>query len=152
MDAIGVGTSTYDHLKENHKHVIPLNGQEKSGSSGWGGKHEYAFDRSGKYKLANKRTEWHWRFMEALDPVNGDDLMLPPGADLRKQVCAPRFKLTPGGVRIELKEEIKKRLGESPDVFEAILYAHAEIGEEEVDLSDLELDLSGLTQANTWGS
>jgi hypothetical protein len=125
VDVIGVGSSVFDHLEDNHPHVIGLNSSVRSGRGNGGTGHQYATDKSGKYRLANKRTEWWWRFMEALDPVNGDDLMLPPDPGVLRQLTAPRYKLVVGGVRLELKADIKARLGISPDDAEAVIYAHA---------------------------
>ena len=72
-----------------------------------------------------------WRFMEALDPEAGQDLALPPGSEVRRQLTAPRCRLTVSGVLIEKKDEIRKRLGRSPDL-EAIVYAFYEPPEAEV--------------------
>lgn len=126
VDAIGVGTSTFDHLSEAHPHVIALGSAERSGTTDAWGKHSYATDRSGKYRLVNKRAEWWWRLMEALDPDHGTDLMLPPGTDVLRQLTSPRYRITAGGIALETKEQIRARLGESPDVAEAIVYAHAD--------------------------
>lgn len=105
VDVIGVGSSVYDHLKGAHVAVVPYNGAAKS----------LARDRSGQLAFANLRAEMWWRMREALDPVHGDGLALPPGRQLLSDLCAPRWKMTAQGILIEGKEDIKKRIGRSPD-------------------------------------
>ena len=116
IDIIGVGGSGYDYVKGVKPHcTVPMNGAEKS----------TARDRSGQLHFRNKRAEWHWKLREALDPVNGDSLALPPDREMRADLIAPRWKLSAQGIQIEEKDEIKARLGRSPDCGEAIIYAHA---------------------------
>ena len=58
-------------------------------------------------------------------PFTGDDLALPPDREMRADLIAPRWKLTAQGIQIEEKDEIKARLGRSPDSGEAVIYANA---------------------------
>lgn len=115
IDVIGVGSSAYDSLKPMYESakVVPFNGAEKSAYR----------DRSLKFKMRNKRAEMYWRMREALDPEHGDDIALPPGNEVVADLCVARYKVTTAGIQIEEKEEIKKRIGRSPDVGEAILLA-----------------------------
>ena len=116
MDIIGVGGSGYDHVKlVKPKWTVPMNGAEKS----------TARDRSGQLHFRNKRAEWHWKMREALDPSTGDALALPPDREMRADLIAPRWKLTAQGIQIEDKDEIKARLGRSPDSGESVIYANA---------------------------
>lgn len=114
IDVIGVGSSGYDSLKVMYSNVNPVNAA--AGSS--------FRDKSGKLKMRNIRAEYYWRFREALDPVSGDDLALPPGNEIVADLCAATWKNTAAGVTIEDKDEIKKRLGRSPDTGEAVLLSH----------------------------
>jgi hypothetical protein len=61
---------------------------------------------------------------DALDPISGDNICLPPGNEIVADLCSARYKLTTSGVLVEEKDEIKKRLGRSPDKGESILYAN----------------------------
>lgn len=114
IDIIGTaGSSVYDHCKGLKLNAIALNGSEKS----------LAKDKSGKLGFANLRAEIHWKMRELLDPANGHDIALPPDAQLRSDLCAPRWSPTPRGIQIESKDDIKARLGRSPDRGEAVMYA-----------------------------
>lgn len=127
IDVCGeAGPSVYDHAGRKPGggeeagfglKAVGLNGARKSTRK----------DKSGSLKFFNKRTEWHWRMREALDPTSGLEIALPPDSQLRSDLCAPRWELTlTGQIKVELKEEIKKRIGRSPDRGEAVLYAFAQ--------------------------
>lgn len=111
IDVIGVGSSPYDVLRDNGAEVNAIDVRQGSSRK----------DRSGKYKMRNKRAEIVWMFSEALDPDKGDDIALPPDNQMKQDLAAMRFKLSTQGIQIEDKEEIKKRLGRSPDSGESVL-------------------------------
>ena len=109
VDIIGVGGSVYDHLKGNDIQVIGVNNASNEGLEG---EHDKA---SGMLKFRNMRAFLMWRFREALDPKNDEKIALPPDSELKADLCAPRWKLTASGILVEDKEDIKKRIGRSPD-------------------------------------
>ena len=114
IDVGGIGSSAYDSLRPMYKRVVAVNAA--SGS-------EYR-DKSKKLKMRNMRAEYYWRMRDALDPSGGQDLALPPGNEIIADLCSARYQLTTAGVLVEDKEEIKKRLGRSPDKGESILLAN----------------------------
>ena len=118
IDVIGVGTSAYDSLKDMYQSVNPINVAVAS---------EFR-DRSGRMKARNLRAEMYWAFREALDPEHGDNLALPPGNELLADLCCANYKMSASGFIIEEKDEIKKRIGRSPDLGEAIMLAHLSAG------------------------
>jgi hypothetical protein len=118
IDVGGVGSSMYDSLKDMYPVAQAVNSSEKS---------EYR-DKSGKLKMRNKRAELYWRMRDALDPNGGDDLALPPGNEIVADLCSARYKLTTSGVLVEEKEDIKKRIGRSPDKGESILLCNYQSG------------------------
>lgn len=120
IDVIGVGTSAYDSAKAMWPNIT--NGVNVAEKSVYTVKAE---NGQAIIKMKNKRAEMYWRMREALDPVHGDGLMLPPGNNIVADLCAAKYKWLAGGVvQIEEKKEIKKRIGRSPDEGEAIMLAH----------------------------
>ena len=113
VDVIGVGSSTYDHLKHIYgSQVRPVNASEGS----------VYRDRSRKLKMRNVRAEMYWRMRDALDPEHGDDVALPNDPELLADLCSARYlPPTSAGVLIEEKAKIKERISRSPDVGEAVL-------------------------------
>ncbi len=75
------------------------------------------------YGFKNLRAEMYWRFREALDPEEGDEVMLPPDARLKAELTAVRWKPSGTDIQIEDKAEIKKRVGSSPDRGDATVQA-----------------------------
>jgi hypothetical protein len=112
VDVVGVGTSTYDFLSSQNIHTIPVNGAAKS------------LGMAGQLRFTNLRAELHWRLREALDPMNPDPISLPPDEKLAVDLTAVRWKLGVSGIQMELKDEIKKRLGRSPDRGDAVVLAN----------------------------
>ena len=109
----GWGGSAYDHLRRQLDRVVGVVPAEKSTRR----------TRDGKLGFVNLRAELWWKFREALDPQTGADIALPPDPALVADLVAPRWKLTPRGIQVELKEEIRKRLGRSPDRGDAVVMA-----------------------------
>ncbi|EPY03500.1 phage terminase large subunit [Magnetospirillum fulvum] len=133
LDVIGVGASVYDHLEGAGVQVVGLNGAAKS----------HARDKSGRLGFANLRAELWWKFREALDPVHGDGLALPPDRELLADMAAPRWTLTSSGILIEGKDELIKRIGRSPDRGDAVVYANRrtmKVGREETTFARSEYD------------
>jgi hypothetical protein len=57
--------------------------------------------------------------------VTGDDIALPPDPALAAELAAARWKFTSRGIQVELKDEIRKRLGRSTDRGDAVIQAWA---------------------------
>ncbi len=71
----------------------------------------------------NLRAELYWRLREALHPKSGLGLAIRRSATVKAQLTAHRWKMRNGKILIESKEEIKERLGSSPDEADAIVEA-----------------------------
>lgn len=80
-------------------------------------------DKSTKIPYANKRAEMYWEFRQALDPNGVERIQLPPDAAILAEGTATRWKLQSGKILIESKEDIRSRLGSSPDIIDAIVMA-----------------------------
>jgi hypothetical protein len=113
IDVIGVGASAYDISRGQGLPVTPINFANKS----------MATDRSGTLTFVNMRAEFYWRFREALDPEGGENMALPPDPELEADLVAPRWSMQTNGIKIEAKEDIKKRIGRSPDCADAVVLA-----------------------------
>ena len=113
LDVIGVGAAAYDIAKGQNLNVQALNVAEKSDAK----------DKSGKLSFTNKRAEYCWRLRELLDPDSGENLALPNDPELLADLCALRWKMQPNGIRIESKDEMRARLGRSPDSGDALMLA-----------------------------
>jgi hypothetical protein len=113
VDVIGIGSSVYDHLKGNNIHVVAVNGAAASDE----------MDKSGKLRFRNQRAVCYWRMREALDPKNNTLIALPPDPELKADLCAPKWTLTAGGVLVEPKENVIKRIGRSPGKGDSAVYA-----------------------------
>jgi hypothetical protein len=113
IDAIAVGSSPVDLGKMFHLTIVPM----------FAGARSFARDKSKRLGFFNKRAEWIWLLREALDPNSGEEIELPPSRSLLADLTAPRWEHCPKGVKIEAKEDIKERIGRSPDEGESVIYA-----------------------------
>lgn len=105
-------------LKDNGVSVIAFNGVAKS----------TARQRGGKLGFRNKRAEAVWRFREALDPSQegGSIVALPPDTELKAELAAYKYEITPGGILIGAKEDMREALGYSPDKADAAVMCLSE--------------------------
>ncbi len=108
VDEVGLGAGVLDRLKELEYRTYGFNG----GRSALDG------DR-----YLNARAEAYWRLREKLE---AGELALPPDEKLMDELIATRWRPTPEGkVRIEAKDDLKARLGRSPDRADAVVMAVA---------------------------
>ena len=114
VDVIGIGSAVFDALDALDFDVAAINFARKSGAT----------DKSGNLAMQNIRSEAYWTFREALDPVNGEGIALPPDDELAADLAAPTWGMSPRGVKVERKVEIRKRLGRSPGKGDAVVLAH----------------------------
>ena len=83
-----------------------------------------ATTRDGRLRFVNRRAADIWKLREALDPEqeNGSAIGLPADDDeLASDLASFRWVLKPNGIQVEPKEEIRKRIGRSPDRGEAVV-------------------------------
>ena len=119
VDVIGVGGSVYDHLDENRIQTLPINVSKKS----------YRKTAQG-LGFRNLRAELVWSLREALDPLSKSLIALPNDAELKADLCAPRFIMGPTGIQIESKDDVKKRIGRSTNKGDALYLAHIDTRKE----------------------
>lgn len=114
----GFGGATLLMFKENGIDCLQFNGANASTSK----------TKDGTLNFINKRAEAWWKFREELDPnqQGGSAVALPPDPQLRSDLAAPTWKLTTRGIQIESKDDIKTRIGRSPDRGDAVVMAMSE--------------------------
>lgn len=114
VDVIGYGASVYDHLKSlSGLEVSPVN--VGVGSS--------AKDKTGRYGFMNLRSQIWWKFREALDPASGENIALPPDPNLRTDLRSSHYQVVNGKIKVESKEDVKKRIQRSTDAADAVMLA-----------------------------
>jgi hypothetical protein len=114
VDVIGVGASAIDHLEAFvGQRAVPVNAAETTEEK----------DFSGRLGFGNVRAQLWWRFREALSPERPAKVALPPDQRLFADLTAPHYRVTARGIQVEEKDQIKRRLGRSPDRGDAVVLA-----------------------------
>lgn len=112
VDTIGIGAGVGARLKElgyNVEAFVASQGTDKK-------------DTSGELGFINKRAAMWWGLREMLAPDSGDEVAIPPLDLLTGDLVAPKWKVTSGGkIQVEMKADIKKRLGRSTDEGDAVV-------------------------------
>ena len=118
IDVDGVGASTYHLLAvgEDRERVVPYRGSQRIPT---------LRDRSGRLAFANQRAAAWWALRDALDPAHGSVIALPPSRELRADLCSVRWTRQVSGIQLEDKEDVRKRIGRSPDLGDAYVMANA---------------------------
>ena len=114
VDTNGVGAGVYDRAKALGKYVMGINAGNRTKLK----------DKSGQITFYNMRAAMFWHMRELLDPSSDSGIMLPDDEELAADLSTPHWKTMPGGsIVIESKDEIKKRIGRSPDKGDAVCLA-----------------------------
>ena len=111
VDEIGIGRGVVDSLEEEGFENVGVNVAEKS---------------SDTERFHNLRAELWWRLRELLDP-DKEPIALPDDDELLAELASVKYKVDArGAIQIESKDEMRKRLGHSPDRADAVVLAFAE--------------------------
>jgi hypothetical protein len=108
----GWGGDAHTHLKTHLN--LPVVGVNPSVAAPGRSKH-------GSFEFRNMRAYLFWLMRESLNPITGDKVELPPDEELAQDLASATFEITRTGILIEPKDDIKKRLGRSPDKGDAVL-------------------------------
>lgn len=134
VDTIGEGAGVYSRLEE-----IGLLGATscKFSESAKG-----LSDATGQYKFENMRAYLHWCVRDWLDPRNKTGAALPPDDELLEELTSIKWSFrSSGDIIIEKKDNIKERLGRSPDKSDALCNTFYPIKDEGgLTAADLEMD------------
>lgn len=112
IDTIGEGAGVFSRLHEQKANVVSVKGSESA---------KGLSDITGEREFANMRAYTHWAVRDALDPEHGATLALPPIDELTQDLTEIRWLVrSKGDIIIEPKEDIKERLGRSPDYSDSL--------------------------------
>lgn len=118
VDDSGLGGGVTDRLKEQNVAILPYNAGEK------------AFESD---RFLNRRAETWWMIREALKK---DEISLPPDNKLAADLTNIKYTYTSRGqIKLESKEDVRKRLGRSPDRGDALAIALAALRQPTFDVS-----------------
>lgn len=114
IDTNGVGAGVFDTVRKSGYHCLGFNAGTRTNTT----------DVSGQVQFYNLRAAIYWRLREALDPARGSEVCLPPDDKMAAELSAARWSNVAGGkVLIESKDDIRKRVGGSPDRGDAVALA-----------------------------
>lgn len=118
IDTIGEGAGVYSRCKEeiDGKYIISCKFSEGAKQND-----KYLRDITGQYEFINMRAYLAWCVRDWLNPKYNTGAMLPRDDKFDEECTEIRYSFrSDGRIYIEPKEEIKKRLGRSPDKFDAL--------------------------------
>jgi hypothetical protein len=118
VDGIGVGAGTVNELLRLGAEIVNI----QSGSKPL----EENFDEEGMgielvETFNNLRSQMWWQFRIDLEKKNSV-LMLPYDEELFADLMAPKYELRNGKIIVQSKDELRKKLGRSPNKGDAVVY------------------------------
>lgn len=119
IDTIGEGAGVYSRCLElaEKKYIISC----KYSEGAKGSNDRDLSDITGQYKFVNMRAWLFWAVRDWLNPKNNTGAMLPPDARFDEEATEIKWSFrSDGRILIEPKDDIKKRIGRSPDLFDAL--------------------------------
>jgi len=120
IDTIGEGAGVYSRCVEleDEPHYILSCKYSESAKTPNG---RELSDITGQNKFFNMRAYLFWAVRDWLNPRNNTGAMLPPDDKFDEEATEIKFSVKSNGkLYIEPKEDIKERLGRSPDKFDAL--------------------------------
>ena len=113
IDTIGEGAGTYSRLSE-----LGFSRQAISCKYSEGAKMNGVplMDSSGQIGFLNMRAYLYWSLREWLNPINNTGAAIPEDEEFIQELREIKYFIrSDGKIQIESKDDIKKRLGRSPD-------------------------------------
>lgn len=118
IDTIGEGAGVYSRLLEIDDRRFIISCKYSEGAKQF---ERELSDLTGQYRFVNMRAYLFWCVRDWLNPKNQTGAMLPPDNQLLEEATEIRWSFrSDGRIIIEPKDDIKKRLGRSPDKFDAL--------------------------------
>lgn len=121
VDVIGIGAGCVDRLKELEYNVTGVNVAEAARTPNG----KPLKDITDTFEFVNLRSWLWWHMRDCLNPMNPDAIGLSPDDDLLTgDLCAPKYTYTSDGkIKVESKDDIRKRLKRSTDGGDAVALA-----------------------------
>lgn len=115
VDVVGVGGGVMDRLTELGAKAQGFNAAGKTRRR----------DRTGELGFTSNRVAAWYNLRELLDPSSGSNICLPPNDDLMGDLTAPKSMepLSGGKLKMESKDDLRKRIGRSTDFGDAVVQA-----------------------------
>ena len=115
VDVIGIGAGVYDRLREQGRRAEAFNASAATRRKD---------SASGEFHFVNVRSASAWNLRELLDPSQGAEAALPDDDELTGDLTAAHWRVTSGAkIQVESKDDIRKRIGRSPDKGDAVIIA-----------------------------
>lgn len=132
IDTIGEGAGVFSRLQE-----LGIKGATSCKfSEGPNGN----TDITGQYSFANMKAFLYWSMRDWLNPKNGYNPALPPDDLLTEEMTAIKWHYTSSGsIIMEPKDELKKRIGRSPDRLDSVANTFYPVHKEESGLTEEEI-------------
>lgn len=116
IDTIGEGAGVLSRLEELGYGERSISAKNSESARG-------LHDITGEYSFANMRAYLYWTVRDWLNPKNGFQACVPPCDEFAEEVTSTKWKfLSSGSIIIEPKEDIKAKIGRSPDYMDALAY------------------------------
>lgn len=117
IDAIGIGNGPYGVLRNMDYNAIPVKVSKATRIR----------DKTGILSFSRLRSALWWMVRDSIDPSTqtpGKRLFVCPDEKLFKDLAAPKFyKTADGSIQVESKDNIREKLGRSPDGGNALMIA-----------------------------
>ena len=115
VDAVGIGAGLASRLRTRGFKVLFFKA----------GKALKLRDETGQFSFNNQASAAWWHLRTLLDPRSPRELAIPDDRTLIAELCAPRYDTRAGAkIAVESKDEVKKRIGRSPDMADSICFAY----------------------------
>ena len=107
VDTIGVGVGTYNEFKRLGWYVTSIQSSAKQVETG------------GEERFLNLRAQMWWKTRTDLEEGT---IAMPEDEELEEDLTVVRWTTKGGKIKVESKDDLKKRLGRSPDKGDAFVY------------------------------
>lgn len=129
----GIGKPIYDHLEYRDViNIIPINSGGSAGFEDPLSYEEETLTKEAKELYNRKRDELWFNLRNLLNPyTNQYPVLVPKNYKLKRHLMCATWKKggTSNKIQVSPKDEMRKKIKESPDLADAIIFAFANIGE-----------------------